>query len=74
MKPYHWSDEELEGWNDGSASLTANERISVESYALNALICEVQAWRRHNAEYTFKSGPNTIQPRVVEKSQKYEDG
>ena len=56
-----WTDEELADANDGSAACARDSKFwEVSPVSFNALICEVQAWRRENPSKVFVSGPNMI--------------
>ena len=62
LVPRRWEDDELAAANDGSAASARDDvfwQISPSSF--NALVCEVQAWRRENPTRMFVSGPNIIQ-------------
>lgn len=61
MKPIRITDEDLSTWNDGSAAQTGmGHPCVVDANWLNALVCEVQAWRRECPDHAFQSGPNMI--------------
>ncbi len=61
LTPSTWFDDELEGANDATAAACRDARMfSISPHRLNALICEVQAWRREHPTSSFASGPNTI--------------
>ena len=55
-------DEDLAGLNDATAAAVGTNHvvISVCPHFYNAVICEVQAWRRRNPGSEFVSGPNVI--------------
>lgn len=62
LKPTTIDDDELADMNDGSAAAASqSEECRVESNWLNALICEVQAWRRAFPHLGFMSGPNELE-------------
>jgi hypothetical protein len=55
-------DDQLADWNDGSAAAARdNEDVRIEPNFFNALVCEVQAWRRRFPHFGFMSGPNTLE-------------
>jgi hypothetical protein len=59
--PRTWCDDELEGANDGSAAAARDgEFMQVSPSSFNALVCEVQAWRRSYPGEQFVSGPNVL--------------
>jgi hypothetical protein len=67
LTPSTWFDDELEGSNDATAAACRDARMfSISPHRLNALICEVQAWRRTHPSAEFVSGPNDILPRARE--------
>ena len=54
-------DEDLEAWNDASAAASRSDKFwEMNPVFFNALVCEVQAWRRMNPTHRFVSGPNKI--------------
>jgi hypothetical protein len=61
LVPRRWEDDELEAANDGSAA-SARDGVfwNISPSSFNALVCEVQAWRRANPGKVFASGPNEI--------------
>jgi hypothetical protein len=61
LVPKQWDDDELEWINDSSASAARDmDFVKINPSSINALVCEVQAWRRENPTKTFVSGPNEI--------------
>lgn len=61
VAPTLWTDKSLEEWNDASAVHMPGVHImKIGAWELNALICEIQAWRRVSPQYEFISGPNII--------------
>jgi len=56
-----WEDDELEDANDGSAACARDgEFWKISPSSFNALVCEVQAWRREYPNQEFVSGPNEL--------------
>lgn len=61
LVPKIWDDDELESTNDASAACATREEFwQISPSSLNALVCEVQAWRRENPGKLFAPGPNEI--------------
>jgi hypothetical protein len=61
MTPKKIENDLLEAMNDATAAQARDGVMaSVSPHTLNALICEVQAWRRTNPGKVFASGPNEI--------------
>lgn len=58
FKPHNWTNEMLEGANDLTAVTGSLTLQSFSGNEVNALICEVQAWRRLYPHLRFESGPN----------------
>lgn len=57
----HWDDNELEAANDASAAKAVHGKLwQISPSSFNALVCEVQAWRRTYPTREFASGPNEI--------------
>lgn len=63
FEPYTWTDEVLEEANGMSAAIGDDIARNFIGNEISALICEVQAWRRANADKTFVSGPNELRPK-----------
>ena len=60
FEPHKWTAEALEQANDMSAVTGDDIARNFIGNEVNALICEVQAWRRTYPEFEFVSGPNTL--------------
>lgn len=63
MRLVHITDQQLEDMNDTTAAAdAADEGVSVSGAWLNALICEVQAWRGRGCDddVMFQPGLNII--------------
>ena len=59
--PQTWCDDELELANDtSSAAARGVEFMQISPSSFNALVCEVQAWRRAYPGDQFVSGPNVL--------------
>ena len=56
-----WTDDMLANANDATAAASGRPTAIFTGNELNALICEVQAWRRENPHKRFVPGPNTIE-------------
>ena len=71
VTPTLWTDKSLEDWNDASAVYTHGVHImKIGAWELNALICEIQAWRRFDPQHEFVSGPNIIREKNNESGAK----
>ena len=63
-KPVNINDQWLEDMNDGTAAM-GPDMISFDRSYINALICEVQAWRRQYPSLVFRCGPNVLSMKPV---------
>lgn len=60
FRPYDWTDDALANANDATAAAGSNHTRIYSGNQINALICEVQAWRRSYPDTAFVSGPNVL--------------
>jgi len=67
FRPYDWTDDALANANDATAAAGSDHTRIFSGNQINALICEVQAWRSVRPQWEFVSGPNLIRDRTLPK-------
>lgn len=60
FKTHDWTDDHLCDANDATAAAASAHVRIYTGNEINALICEVQAWRRAYPGDRFISGPNVL--------------
>jgi hypothetical protein len=65
FRPYDWTDDRLANANDASAAIGGKSARIFSGNEINALICEVQAWRRFSPLWEFVPGVNVIRERTA---------
>lgn len=65
FRPYDWTDDALLNANEATAAAGEDHTRIYSGNQINALICEVQAWRRGMSHYVFVSGPNELRMKLA---------